>query len=198
MFPLQDLWLFPYVVLPLHIFEPRYRQMIEDSLDGPGRLVVATVQEGSDVDQPDPPPFYPLAGLGEIGRHERLPDGRFYIWLFGLGRVHIEEIDSDKPYRRVRATALEEIEVPRTRQEKLREELLQAVLVRTYGEASVPPQIPMTHLIDLLLMRMRPSGADMFTIYAEPDREKRALAALEMHRVLPVPPPPIEDEDGED
>ncbi|MEX1023897.1 MAG: LON peptidase substrate-binding domain-containing protein [Planctomycetota bacterium] len=196
-FPLKDLWLFPYVVLPLHIFEPRYRQMIEDSLDGPGRIVIATVEEGSDENPMRDPTFYPVAGLGEIGRHERLEDGRFHIWVFGLGRVRIREVDSDRMYRRVEATALEEIEVPRERRKELREALMAAVLERTHGIATIPPEIPLTHLIDLLLMRMRPAGADMLAIYAEPDRERRAAAALEMHRALPVPPPAEDDDDDE-
>lgn len=197
-FPLPDLWLFPFVVLPLHVFEPRYREMVEDSLDGPGRIVIATVQEGAEGEISGSPPFYPVAGLGEIGRHERVEDGRFYIWLFGLGRVRVEEIESDRLYRRVRATPLEEIQVPRHRREDLREELMEAVLVRTHGEATLPPQTPLMHLVDLLLMRMRPQGLDMLAIYGEPDREKRALSALEMHRVLPVPPPPKEDEEDSD
>ena len=45
LFPLPQVWLFPYVVLPLHVFEERYRQMVEDSLDGPGRIVLGTIRE---------------------------------------------------------------------------------------------------------------------------------------------------------
>ena len=74
MFPLPGVFLFPGQVMPLHIFEPRYRQMIEDLLDGPGRLVMATIleeQSGADVEHPD---VLPVAGLGEIWRHEKLPD----------------------------------------------------------------------------------------------------------------------------
>jgi hypothetical protein len=44
-FPLPGVFLFPGQIMPLHVFEPRYRQMIEDSLDGPGRLVIGTVLE---------------------------------------------------------------------------------------------------------------------------------------------------------
>lgn len=195
-FPLKDLWLFPYVVLPLHVFEPRYRQMVEDSLDGPGRIVVATVREDWEGDMSGSPPIYPVGGLGEIGRHERLDDGRFHVWLFGLGRVRIQEVESDRLYRKVRARPLEEIEVPLTRQDDLRKQLLEAVLVRTHGAAPIPPHIPIHHLVDLLLMRLRPSGEEMLRVYAEPDREKRANLALEMHEVEPVPPPPEPEEDG--
>src|SRR6185436_5860025 len=81
MFPLQDVYLFPGTFIPLHIFEPRYRQMVEDSLDGPGRIVIASPLE-DETQAPDAQPsVHPIAGLGEIARHERLEDGRFMIWL---------------------------------------------------------------------------------------------------------------------
>jgi len=68
LFALPHVWLFPYVILPLHIFEERYKQMIQDILDGPGRIVLATVQDGHEDDLAGSPPVYPIAGLGEIGR----------------------------------------------------------------------------------------------------------------------------------
>ena len=61
LFPLPRVWLFPYVVLPLYVFEERYRQMIEDSLDGPGRIVLGTVEQG--------------ASPGEIARYFQLYGG---------------------------------------------------------------------------------------------------------------------------
>src|SRR5262245_65679446 len=83
-FPLPGVWLFPHVVLPLHIFEPRYRQMVEESLDGPGRIVLATVEPGQEGQLAGAPLFHPLAGMGVIRHHEKQPDGRFNILLLGL------------------------------------------------------------------------------------------------------------------
>src|SRR6185436_16317400 len=81
LFPLPNVFLYPGCVMPLHIFEPRYRQMIEDQLDGPGQIVMGTVPSEHAADLDGAPPVRPIAGLGEIFRHERLPDGRFLIWL---------------------------------------------------------------------------------------------------------------------
>jgi Lon protease-like protein len=85
-FPLPGVFLFPLQILPLHIFEPRYRKMIEDSLDGPGRIVLATVPENHAGELDGAPPVLPIAGLGEIARHQRLPDGRFLVWLAAHAR----------------------------------------------------------------------------------------------------------------
>src|SRR6185436_20389622 len=115
-------------IVPLHIFEPRYRQMVEDMLDGPGRLVMGTVLEGHEGEIADAPPLYPVAGIGEIGRHEHLPDGRFNILLVGLARVRIREVESDRLYRKVETEALEEIPVAEERQRALRGELHKAIL----------------------------------------------------------------------
>ena len=89
MFPLSGVFLFPQQLMRLQIFEPRYLQMVEHSLDGPGRLVMATVAEGVEYgpDESEPPPVLPVAGLGEIARHEKTPDGRYLILVYGMGRV---------------------------------------------------------------------------------------------------------------
>src|SRR5690606_11339300 len=112
MFPLGRVFLFPHQVLPLHVFEPRYRAMVADLLDTTGRLVIATVREGERENGPGAPRVLAVAGLGEIMRHEQLPDGRFMIWVLGLTRVRVDEIASDRPYRRVRCAPFAEIPVP--------------------------------------------------------------------------------------
>ena len=131
LFPLPNLFLFPGTVMPLHIFEPRYRQMIEDSLDGPGRLVIGTVLEQYAHELAGTPPVHTVAGLGEIARHERLPDGRFVIMLVGLARVQIREAPSERLYRKVEAVPLAEVQVQADEERRLRRKLTQAVLART-------------------------------------------------------------------
>jgi len=106
-FPLPDVVLFPHTLLPLHIFEPRYRQMVRDCLDGDRRLAMALLRPGWENDYYGRPPIYPIAGAGEIIQHEELPDGRFNILLRGTMRIGITaELPSDKPYRAARARPL--------------------------------------------------------------------------------------------
>jgi Lon protease-like protein len=106
-FPLPDVVLFPSTLLPLHVFEPRYRQMVEDALAGDRRIAMAVLRSGWESEYYGRPPVHPVAGAGEIVQHERLADGRFNILLRGTMRVGIvTELREDKPYRIVRARPL--------------------------------------------------------------------------------------------
>jgi Lon protease-like protein len=106
-FPLPDVVLFPHTLLPLHIFEPRYRQMVRDCLAGDKRLAMALLRPGWENDYYGRPPVYPIAGAGEIIQHEALQDGRFNILLRGTMRIGITaEMPADKPYRLARARPL--------------------------------------------------------------------------------------------
>ncbi len=106
-FPLPDAVLFPHTVLPLHVFEPRYRQMVQDVLGGDRRIAMALLKPGWEREYYGRPPVYPIAGAGEIIQHEELPDGRFNILLRGTMRIAIlAELPPDKPYRLVRARPL--------------------------------------------------------------------------------------------
>jgi Lon protease-like protein len=106
-FPLPDVVLFPHTMLPLHIFEPRYRQMVQECLAGDKRLAMALLKPGWEKDYYGRPPVHPIAGAGEIIRHEALPDGRFNILVRGTMRIGVTtELPPDKPYRIVRARPL--------------------------------------------------------------------------------------------
>jgi hypothetical protein len=106
-FPLPDVVLFPDTLLPLHVFEPRYRQMVEDALAGDGRIAMAILRPGWENEYYGRPPVHPVAGAGEIIQHERLPDGRFNILLRGTMRLGIVgELSEGKPYRVARARPL--------------------------------------------------------------------------------------------
>lgn len=90
LFPLTAVVLFPHGVLPLHIFEDRYRQMVDDVLDNYGQIALAVYED------PDPsawdegtPAIRPVVCIGQILQHQRLPDGRFNIALQGVCRARI-------------------------------------------------------------------------------------------------------------
>jgi len=197
-FPMPGLWLFPYVVLPLHVFEPRYRQMVEDSLDGPGRIVLATIQTGHESEAAGSPPLYPLAGLGEIGRHERRKDGLFDIWLVGLQRVRIHEVESDSIYRQVEYEAASEVQPSEEEDKPLRQALTVAIEARTNGPdgpMEIPPDVPISRLADLLVLRIPLPKEDVQRLHSELDVARRARLALLEHEARPVEMDEDQDED---
>lgn len=104
-FPLPEVVFFPETVLPLHVFEPRYRQMITDCLAGDRWLGVVMLRAGWEKDYQGRPPVHAVAGAGEIIQAEMLADGRYNILLDGRARVRIlvEEPPPDgRLYRVVR------------------------------------------------------------------------------------------------
>ena len=106
LFPLPNVVLFPHALLPLHIFEERYRAMTRDILAGARLFAVSLIApDASETDER--PPVRPIAGVGEVIMAHELPDGRFNLVVRGRARVHIdEELPSDRPYRLVAATVI--------------------------------------------------------------------------------------------
>ena len=103
LFPLPDLVLFPYVVQPLHIFEPRYRQLMEDALKDDRLIGMALLRPGWEKNYHKRPPIHPMICLGRIHKEERLPDGRWNLLLHGLARARVEnEMKADRLYRMAR------------------------------------------------------------------------------------------------
>lgn len=105
-FPLPEVVFYPGVVMPLHVFEPRYRAMTTDALaatqvDGGNLIVLALLQPGWEEDYAGVPPIHPIATVGEIMQAERLEDGRYFLTLRGLQRVQLpgEESLTEGGYR---------------------------------------------------------------------------------------------------
>lgn len=108
-FPLPDITLFPHTMMPLHVFESRYRAMVTDVLARDRRLCIARLLPGYETTYAGKPPVAMVAGAGEIVRWERLPTGRYNILVEGRWRVRIErELPTDTLYRVVRAQRLTE------------------------------------------------------------------------------------------
>jgi Lon protease-like protein len=181
LFPLPQVFLFPGQVLPLHIFEPRYRRMVEDSLDGPGRLVIGTVSEEHLGDLGGSPPVLPIAGLGEIARHEKQPDGRFWIWLVGLARCRIREVESALPYRSVEVEPVEEVLPDRAEEKELRKRLCSALKQRGLAADSSLEKRPLGQLTDLLLMSLGLPYERLVPLYGSIAVGTRARLTLEEH-----------------
>ena len=109
LFPLPNVVLFPHVVQPLHVFEPRYRAMVEDALASDGLIAMALLQPGWEKDYEGRPQVSPVACLGKIISHQRLADGRFNLLLQGIRRAAIQrELPPHLPFRQVEVDLLDD------------------------------------------------------------------------------------------
>jgi Lon protease-like protein len=122
LFPLPNLVLFPFVIQPLHIFEPRYRQMTADALADDRLIALVLPQPGWETEYKSRPLLHAVACLGRIVADQRLEDGRYNLLLRGLSRARIvEELETDTPYRSAKVELLQEtVSLPPHAQQHLR------------------------------------------------------------------------------
>jgi uncharacterized protein len=188
LFPLPKVVLFPHSVLPLHIFEPRYRQMTEDALAGDKLVAVVQCREPIPTEPGVEPALERIAGLGRIIEHERLPDGRFNILLLGRKRVRLgREIPGGTLYRLAEAEILEDENSERPEEPRLSE--LSTLFRRVFERhGSLDPDLrrlldeglPLGTLTDLIAHALRLPPAFKQDLLAETRVDRRADILLEI------------------
>jgi hypothetical protein len=141
-FPLQDVVFFPGTVLPLHLFETRYRAMVKDALAADRTIAVALLQPGWEQQYAGSPACFEVATAGTIEELETTADGRYYFKLAGSVRVRLFEVLRDAPYRLVRAEEIPERPIdesdPSIRSRKLDLLATQACLIRELTGSESP------------------------------------------------------------
>ena len=105
LFPLHHAVLFPGALVALHVFEPRYRELVRNVLASHRALAIAHVIDPA-ADMGGTPLIAEVAGVGTIVEHMELPGGRFNIVLRGRARVRLHELPFEPPYRRAEATVI--------------------------------------------------------------------------------------------
>jgi ATP-dependent Lon protease len=177
MFPLPGIVLFPGALLPLHIFEPRYRKMVADCIAGDGCMAM-TFQLGERDDLDGPPPVAPLAGVGRIVHHEALADGRSNIVLQGCARAHLEELPFVAPYRRARARLVADIATPVAAVDRaaLLATAIQVAAVARIGDFELPPALDPGAMADLCAHRLLAQPPIRQRILEMTDVRQRVLA----------------------
>lgn len=109
LFPLPNVVFFPHTRLPLHVFEPRYRQMVKDALETDERFGIVLLRPGWEADYYGSPAVYEWGTLGTIEQAVPLDDGRYNILVRGDVRVRILDEVSGGPYRTARVVADPEV-----------------------------------------------------------------------------------------
>lgn len=197
LFPLPKFIMFPHALEALHIFEPRYRSMLEAALEDDQMLATATLLPGWEASYDGRPEIFPIACLGRLAAHHRLEDGRYNILLVGLRRVKIvSELDLGTAYRQAEVEVLEDFYPAggEAQREQLQERLSKAF------RRSLPPSPQMAEQLDELLRGDLSLGAltDLVChttdlelplkqrLLAEPNVDNRAELLIE--RLAGVPP----------
>jgi Lon protease-like protein len=109
LFPLPNLVLFPHVVQPLHVFEPRYIELLEDALSGDRLITMALLKPGWEQNYEGRPPVAPIACLGRILSWQEQDGGRYNLLLLGLRRVRLaRELSPKRSFREAIVDVLED------------------------------------------------------------------------------------------
>jgi Lon protease-like protein len=154
-FPLPNVVLFPNVFLPLHIFEPRYRAMTSDALQGDRIIGMTLLQPGYEAHYEGRPRVYPVGCAGVITHTEQLADGRYNIVLRGIEKFRIDSEDTSREYRLAYVTPLPEVTSEGDRrllsqQRRRLETVLAAAIERSGAEPRFPPAIGDEDLVNAL------------------------------------------------
>jgi uncharacterized protein len=131
LFPLPTTVLFPKIHLPLHIFEPRYREMVRDAQASDQLIGMVLLKEGWEEEYERNPPVHEIGCVGRMLYVQPFEDGRFNIVLYGMGRFRLQGQFFDRSYRQGWVEPLTEETVPERIPPSLLTELVEQV--REYG-----------------------------------------------------------------
>jgi Lon protease-like protein len=192
--------LFPHAVLPLHIFEQRYREMTADALTGERVIAMALLKDGWQKDYYSRPAIEQVVCVGRILSHEMLPDGKYNFLLEGVARASVIEEFPGKPYRVARLQTLEELPAMELDLEPHRgrlRELFSTSPLGASGQGRQFRKIVKSHLrtadiCDLAAFTFLDCPQLKQSLLSDPDvrrRVERTIAALdELAATMPTPP----------
>jgi Lon protease-like protein len=192
LFPLPNVVLFPRAVLPLHVFEERYKAMMSDALDRDGQIAMALLRPGWEKNYYSRPAIEPVVCIGRILAHERLADGKYNLLLQGTMRAKVsrEQVSDTKSYRVAELIPLEESPVMEIdlggEREKLisifsEDELGQTPVGRQFGQMLSSP-LPTADIVDLIAFNFLEEIELKQSLLADTDvrrRVERTVHALE-------------------
>jgi Lon protease-like protein len=151
LFPLPDVVLFPGAVLPLLVFEPRYRALVADAIELGGLIGVPRLKRGFEADYHGNPRIFEVFGVGQLVQHELLSDGRYRIVLRGVHRARLSREVILEPYRIAEAAVVTESETEGAHTVRALQATLHDQVVRLSRHSATP--------FDVLLAAMRAAEA---------------------------------------
>lgn len=189
LFPLPDLIMFPHVMQPLHIFEPRYRDLLSDALDSDGLIAMSMLAPGWEVNYEGRPALLPYACLGKVVTYQRTDNGEYNILLLGMRRIRIDrELSATKTYREAEVTLLDDFCMTANDEKR---PALQAALTKQFQEflpngksadialeELLAAEIPLGVLTDLVSFALPMELSEKRELLGECDVDRRATMLL--------------------
>lgn len=180
LFPLSSVVFFPNTLLPLHIFEPRYKEMVHTALNSEKIIGMALLKPGWESDYYKSPEVYEVIGMGRIVSSEEFEDGKINIVLYGLKRARIIEVVEELPYRQAMVKIVEnEFE---TNGESFRSKIEE--LINKWNlylddkqkshRINVNTKLPLENLTDALASLIFPNVFDKQRLLEETNVQKRS------------------------
>lgn len=186
-FPLPDAVLLPHALLPIHVFESHFCQLIEDTLQSTRQIAMASyAYEYKQASLFDPSSIRPAVCVGQIVQHVYLPGAQHDVLVQGICRAKIAELidpDEDCSYLRAQITPLESLDDPLPMMPQVREELVGLLgsrylrrmrCVKTVMNWFDKDDIPTHALLELISFAMLGDGENRYQLLAEADATKRA------------------------
>ncbi len=182
LFPLPDVALFPNSTEPFHIFEPRYRAMVADALEGDSIIGMVLLQPGFEDEYEGRPPVYAVGCAGVIVASEKLPDGRYNILLRGVTKFRILSEDQSQLYR---VASVEELPEPRATADRsdlaaTRQEVVRALRAAFPGAQSPPSDLSDEEVIDALALMLPIEPAERQDLLEADGSIERAAKLIEI------------------
>lgn len=193
LFPLPDLVLFPHVVQPLRVFEPRYVALLEECLTDDQRFAIGLLRSGWETDYEGRPPIHSTVCLGRVLTHHRHPNGTYNVLLAGQARVKIvDELAGPEPFRRARGELLRDAYRDPLQQgsSHLRASLLemfrrgqpQGIVAAPAVQKLLHDQVPLGVLTDVIAYASPLATADKQRLLEDPLVERRAAQLISLLR----------------
>ncbi len=196
LFPLPNLVFFPHTLQPLHIFEPRYRQLTADALCGDRLIALVLLQSGWEKNYEGEPAIHQVACLGRIIADQLMPDGRSNLLLRGLSRIRIiEEIPSEKAYRSARVELIRDrgdapVELLMDLRKQLEERILPGFRdgpIAKQLDELFHSELPLGALCDVLAFALPVPIEWKQKMLEEPSEDVRANMLLESFEIISPP-----------
>ncbi len=193
-FPLPNVVLFPSALLPLHIFEPRYRAMVADALDSERLIGMVMLRPGWEASYEHAPDVYPVGCAGFITHAERLADGRFNIMLRGLEKFRIMgERPGRQGMEQYRIARIESIKEGRPEPSPAIQDArhrLEKLIARTLHKNEhdfIPKDVPDADLVHAIAQHLEPLEKQALLERNSLLERCEALIELLEMRIMPTP-----------